>query len=312
MNSHKNARTTFEGRKLLIERIAALGLKPAAQAAGISERTARKWLRQFKECGAQGLLDRSSRPMKTRTSINAHLAERIERLRRHRMPMRRIAQVVGRSVATVSRLLAGLGLSSLKALDPVELVVRYERETPGELLHMDTKKLGRIVRPSHRVTGNRKDSVDGAGWEFAHVAIDDHSRASYVQMYANERKETVVEFLKATVAHYKALGVTIKRLLTDNGSAYRSRLFAKACQALGINHTFTRPYRPQTNGKAERFIQTCLREWAYGRRWANSAERTAWLPAFLAYYNARRPHSALGYKPPASRLGGNNLLQLNN
>ncbi|MDP3310448.1 MAG: IS481 family transposase [Polaromonas sp.] len=312
MNSHKNARTTFEGRKLLIERIAVMGLMPAAEAAGISARTARKWRNRFEEHGVQGLLDRSSRPARTRSTLDGGMNERIERLRRQRMPMRRIAAVVGLSVATVSRLLARLGLSRLKALDPVEPVVRYEREAPGELLHMDTKKLGRIVRPSHRVTADRRDSVEGAGWEFAHVAIDDHSRASYVQMYANERKETVVEFLKATVAHYKALGVTIKRLLTDNGSAYRSRLFAKACQALGIKHTFTRPYRPQTNGKAERFIQTCLREWAYGRIWANSAERIDWLPSFLAYYNTRRPHSALGYKPPASRLGGNNLLQLNN
>ena len=225
--------------------------------------------------------------------------------------MRRIAAVVGRSVATISRLLAKLGLSSLKALDPVTPVVRYEREAPGELLHMDTKKLGRIVRPSHRVTGDRRDSVDGAGWEFAHVAIDDHSRASFVQMYDDERKNSAVEFLKAMVAHYRALGVNVKRLLTDNGSAYRSTLFNKTCQALGIKHMFTKPYRPQTNGKAERFIQTCLREWAYGRIWRNSAERTAWLPSFLAYYNARRPHSALGDKPPASRLGGKNPLQLN-
>jgi transposase InsO family protein len=176
---------------------------------------------------------------------------------------------------------------------------------------MDTKKLGRIVRPSHRVTGDRRDTVDGAGWEFAHVAIDDHSRCGFVQMHTDERKESAVQALKAAVAHYAALGVKVKRLLTDNGSAYRSKLFAKTCQALGIKHTFTRPYRPQTNGKAERFIQTCLREWAYGRIWSNSAERTHWLPAFLAYYNARRPHSALGYKPPASRLGGKNLLQLN-
>jgi transposase InsO family protein len=153
--------------------------------------------------------------------------------------------------------------------------------------------------------------VRGAGWEFAHVAIDDHSRAGFVKMYANERKESVVEFLKATVAHYEALGVKIKRLITDNGPAYRSVLFNRTCQALGIKHTFTKPYRPQTNGKAERFIQTCLREWAYGRSWSHSQERTAWLPAFLAYYNARRPHSALGYKPPASRLGQTNLLQLN-
>jgi transposase InsO family protein len=227
------------------------------------------------------------------------------------MPMRRIATVVGRSPATISRFLAALGLSSLKALEPAQAAVRYEREAPGELLHMDTKKLGRIEREGHRINGDRTTRVRGAGWEFAHVAIDDHSRAGFVQMHCDERKDSAVEFLKAAVAHYAALGVRIKRLLTDNGSAYRSRLFAKTCQALGIKHTFTKPYRPQTNGKAERFIQTCLREWAYGRSWAHSNERTAWLPAFLAYYNARRPHSALGYKPPASRLGHANLLQLN-
>ncbi len=312
MNSHKNARLTIEGRKLLIERIAVMGLIPAAEAAGISRQTARKWQRRFEEGGQEALRDRNSRPRRTRSTVDCELAQRIEQLRRARMPMRRIAAVVGRSVATVSRFLAGLGLSSLKALEPVQPIVRYEREAPGELLHMDTKKLGRIELVGHRITGDRTERGRGAGWEFAHVAIDDHSRAGFVQMRSDERKESVVDFLKATVAHYKALGVTIKRLLTDNGSAYRSKLFAKTCQALGIRHTFTKPYRPQTNGKAERFIQTCLREWAYGRTWSNSAERTDWLPAFLTYYNARRPHSALGYKPPASRLGGKNLLQLNN
>ena len=311
MNSHKNARLTFEGRKLLIERIAVLGLVAAAQACGISARTARKWQQRFEGQGLDGLYDRSSRPRRTRSTIGAELAQRVERLRRARMPMRAISAQVGRSVATVSRFLAGLGLSSLKALEPRVPVLRYEREAPGELLHMDTKKLGRIVRPGHRVTGDPRDSVTGAGWEFAHVAIDDHSRAGFVQMHSDERKGSAVEFLKAAVAHYAALGVKIERLITDNGSAYRSQIFNKTCQALGIRHTFTRPYRPQTNGKAERFIQTCLREWAYGRIWATSEERTAWLPAFLSYYNARRPHSALGYKPPASRLAGNNLLQLN-
>jgi transposase InsO family protein len=311
MNSHKNARTTFEGRKLLMDRIAVLGLTPAAEAAGISTRTARKWLKRFEEFGPEGLPDRSSRPLRTRTTMDTQLAQRIEQLRRARMPMRRIAAVVGRSVATISRVLAGLGLSSLKALEPPAPVVRYEHDAPGELLHMDTKKLGRIEATGHRATGNPRDRTRGAGWEFAHVAIDDHSRVSFVQMHGDERKASAIEFLQAAVAHYAALGVKIKRLLTDNGSAYRSVLFNKTCQALGIKHTFTRPYRPQTNGKAERFIQTCLREWAYGRVWLNSRERTAWLPAFLAYYNARRPHSALGYKPPASRLNRNNLLQLN-
>jgi transposase InsO family protein len=311
MNSHKNARLTFEGRKLLIERIAAMGLVPAAQAAGISPRTACKWRSRFELLGLDGLIDRTSRPLRTRSTIDAQLALRIERLRRKRMPMRRIAQIVGRSVATISRVLAQLNLSSLKAIDPKEPVVRYEHEAPGDLLHMDMKKLGRIAAPGHRVTGNPRDHTRGVGWEVAHVAIDDHSRVGFVQMHPDETRPSVIAFLEATVAHYKALGVTIKRLMTDNGPAYRSQLFARACQALGIKHTFTRHYRPQTNGKAERFIQTCLREWAYGRIWAHSEERTSWLPAFLAYYNTRRPHSALGYKPPASRIAGNNLLQLN-
>jgi transposase InsO family protein len=311
MNSHKNARLTFEGRKLLIERIAVMGLMPAAEAAGISVRTARKWRDRYDTLGLEGLMDRCSRPVKTRSTIGAVLSQRIEQLRRARMPMRRIAVVVGRSVATISRHLAKLGLSSLKVLDPVKPVVRYERDAPGELLHMDTKKLGRIAAPGHRVTGDRRDHVRGAGWEVAHVAIDDHSRVGFVQVLPDEKKLSAVDFLKAAVMHYQTLGVTIKRLLTDNGPAYRSQLFARTCQALGIKHAFTRHYRPQTNGKAERFIQTCLREWAYGRVWTHSNERTAWLPAFLSFYNTRRPHSALGYKPPASRLGGNNLLQLN-
>ena len=311
MNTHKNARLSFEGRKLLIERIETIGLVPAAEAAGTSPRTARKWYARYKHEGLAGLMDRSSRPHKTRCAVDGETRQRIERLRRNRMPMRRIAGLVHLSVATVSRVLARLGLSSLGAIAPKQPVVRYEREAPGELLHMDTKKLARIVRPGHRVTGDLRDTVVGAGWEVAHVAIDDHSRVGFVQMYADETKLSAVAFLKAAVAHYAALGVRIKRLITDNGSAYRSRLFARTCKALGIKHAFTRPYRPQTNGKAERFIQTCLREWAYGRVWANSAERTAWLPAFLRYYNTRRPHSALGNKPPASRLCGNNVLQLN-
>lgn len=228
------------------------------------------------------------------------------------MPMRRIAAVVGRSVASISRHLHVLGLSSLRALDPIPPVVRYEHAAPGDLLHMDTKKLGRIAAPGHRMTRDPRDHTRGAGWEVAHVAIDDHSRVGFVRVLPDEKQHSAVAFLQQAVAHYRALGVTIKRLITDNGSAYRSRLFARACQDLGIRHRFTRHYRPQTNGKAERFIQTCLREWAYGRLWTHSHERTARLPDFLAYYNTRRPHSALGYKPPASRLNDNNLLKLDN
>jgi transposase InsO family protein len=311
VNVHKNARLTIEGRKLLVGRIAMMGLTAAAEAAGVSLGTARKWLRRFEQEGLEGLVDRSSRPSRTRTTVDQALQRTIEQLRRLRMPMRRIAELVGRSISTVSRWLARLGLSSLKALDPVRPAMRYEHAAPGEMLHMDTKKLGRIVRPGHRISGDRRDTVDGAGWEFAHVAIDDHSRAGFVQMHVDERKDSATAFLETTVARFAAQGVTIKRLLTDNGPAYRSRPFNKACQALGIKHTYTRPYTPQTNGKAERFIQTCLREWAYGRLWQNSSERTSWLPAFLDYYNNRRAHSALGYRPPASRLGGNNLLTIN-
>ena len=310
MNSHKNARTTYEGRKLLIARIGAIGLMPAASAAGISPRSARKWLGRYAAEGEAGLWDRSSRPHKTRSTGDAALLDRVAGLRRRRLPMRLIALSVGRSLATICRWLADLGLSSLKALDPAAPTVRYEHAAPGDLLHLDTKKLGRIERPAHRVTGNRRDTVDGAGWEFAHVAIDDHSRVAFVQIHPDERKNSAIAFLQAAVSHYAALGVTIRRLLTDNGSAYRSLAFARTCQALGIKHGFTRPYRPQTNGKAERFIQTCLREWAYARSYANSAERTVWLPTFMAYYNTRRPHSALNYRPPASRISGYNLLQL--
>jgi len=286
-----------------IERIRVSGLTAAAEAAGVSLRTARKWLERFRLGGPGALADRSSRPRRVRNSLDDVVLGSIERLRRLRMPMRRIAELVGRSVSTISRVLDRLGLSSLKALYPVRPIVRYEHVAPGEMLHIDTKKLGRIVRPSHRVTGDRRDSVDGAGWEFAHVAIDDHSRAGFVQMHADERKSSAIEFLKASVAHYAAHGVTIKRLLTDNGSAYRSKLFSNTCQALGIKHSFTRPYTPQTNGKAERFIQTCLREWVYGRIWHNSQERTSWLPVFLDYYNNRRAHSALGYRPSRLQTG---------
>ena len=172
--------------------------------------------------------------------------------------------------------------------------------------------MARIVRPAHRITGALKDPVVGAGWAFSHVAIDDHIRTGFVQIHADERKGSAVDILNAAVPHYAVLGVKIERLLIDNGSAYRSRLLNQICHARGIRHTFTRPYRPQTNGKAERFIQTCLMEWEYGRTWANSAERTAWLSSFLSYCNARGSHSASEYKPPASRLAGNNLLQFDN
>jgi transposase InsO family protein len=310
MNSHKNARLTLEGRKLLIRRINAEGLIPAAEAAGISLRTARKWQARFLQEGCAGLADRSSRPQHTRSRVDPPLAQRIEQLRRARMPMRSIAALVGLSVSTVSRFLASIGLSRLKALEPPGVpVLRYEHKAPGDLLHLDTKKLGRFHCPGRHVAGGRRSR--GAGWELAHVAIDDYSRVGFVQIRPDEREDTTVAFLLAAIAHYAAQGIRIRRILTDNGPSYRSKLFAEACQLLGIKHRFTRPYRPQTNGKAERFIQTCLREWAYGRIWQSSEQRNASLPAFIDYYNFRRPHSALAYQPPGSRINGNNLLQLN-
>jgi transposase len=233
MNSHKNARLTLEGHKLLIKRSQTQGLTAAAEAAAVSLRTARKWLKRFRLEGYNGLIDRKSRPHRTRCRIPAPLAQRVERLRRERMPMRSIAAIVGLSLATVSRFLARLGLSSLKALEPRPAVIRYEHAAPGDLLHLDTKKLARFQRVGHRITNNRYVKSHGAGWEFAHVAIDDHSRVGFVQIRPDEREDSAVAFLRAAWAHYGALGIRIRRILTDNGSAYRSRLFAKTCQLVG-------------------------------------------------------------------------------
>jgi transposase InsO family protein len=236
----------------------------------------------------------------------------IVELRRKRLTQARIAIALGVSASTVSRLLARAGLSHLRDLDPVEPVVRYEHERPGDLIHIDTKKLGRIERPSHRVTGNRRDSVDGAGWEFLFVAVDDHARVGFTDMYPDERKASAVQFLRTTVAYFKSLGVTVRRLLTDNGSAFRSKDFAKACQQLGLKHQFTQAYRPQTNGKAERFIQSALREWAYGFTYQNSGQRTEALDAWIHHYNWHRPHQGIHGVAPMTRLSSsrNNLLTL--
>ena len=311
MNVHKNARLTPNGRIHLIELIDRAGLKAAAAATGLSSRTVAKW-RDRETCeGVAGLVDHSSRPRRLRAPITEAKRERIVRLRRRRCTMRTIAVRVGVSMATVSRVLANAGCSRLPALDPAPPVRRYEHAAPGDLLHLDTKKLGRIVRPGHRVTGDPRDSVDGAGWEATHVAIDDHSRVAFAQVLHDEGKHSAVAFLRTVVACYAALGVTIRRLLTDNGSAYRSKLFAQTCQTMGIKHSFTRPYTPRTNGKAERFIQTILREWAYVRSYRNSAHRTQALQPWLSHYNLRRTHSALGHRPPISRISMNNLLQLN-
>ena len=229
------------------------------------------------------------------------------------MTQAHIARSVGVSESTVSRVLARAGLSRLDDLEPAEPVRRYEHERPGDLLHIDTKKLGRIERPGHRVTGNRRDSVDGAGWEMLFVAVDDHACIAFTAMHPDEKTPQAVQFLREAVAYYAGLGITVRRVLTDNGSAFRSRDFARACTQLGIKQKFTRAYRPQTNGKAERFIQSALREWAYGWIYQNSEQRTRALASWQHHYNWHRPHSGIGDAAPMSRLnpsGRNNLLTL--
>ncbi|MEO3715926.1 IS481 family transposase [Roseateles flavus] len=316
MNSHKHARLTYARRIEMVKQMTTGGLNApeAAAAQGVTAPTARKWLGRYLAGGEAALGDASSRPAHSPRSIDPAKALLIVELRRRRMLQSNIARSVGVSASTVSRVLARAGLSKLSDLEPAQPVVRYEREAPGELLHMDTKKLGRIVRPSHRVTGNRRDSVDGAGWETLFVAIDDHARLAFTAMHPDEKKVQAVLFLRTAVAYYARMGVCVQRLLTDNGSAFRSREFRQACLELGIKHSFTKPYRPQTNGKAERFIQSALREWAYGWTYQNSAQRTEALAQWQHHYNCHRPHSGIGGLPPISRLSssGNNLLTLHN
>lgn len=314
MNSHKHARLTYARRLEMVKQMTECGFSAsqAAGAHGVTAPTARKWLGRYLTGGESALADASSRPAYSPRTIEPAKALLIVELRRRRMLQARIAQSVGVSASTVSRVLARAGLSKLSDMEPADPVVRYEHEAPGELLHIDTKKLGRIVRPSHRVTGNRRDSVNGAGWETLFVAIDDHARLAFTAMHPDEKTEQAVRFLRNAVAYYARLGVSVKRLLSDNGAAFRSREFRRTCQELGIKHTFTRPYRPQTNGKAERFIQSALREWAYGWTYQNSEHRTQALASWQHHYNCHRPHSAIGGLPPISRLTPprNNLLTL--
>jgi transposase InsO family protein len=315
MNVHKNARLTPRGRERIVELVAS-GQKPEAvsEAVGVCPRTVRKWVDRYRCEGLVGLQDRSSRPHRLRQPTPQAVIEKVEQLRRQRWTGKQIAAEVGISPATVSRVLRRLGLNKLSALEP-EPVRRYERENPGELIHLDIKKLGKIGSVGHRIVGRRTGVVNrhlGIGWEFVHVCIDDASRIAFSRVMTDERKASAVAFLKAAVAYYASLGVKIERVMTDNGSCYRSRAFGRACKQLGLRHIFTKPYTPKTNGKAERFIQTSLREWAYARAYNTSDERTAELPRWLHRYNWHRPHSSIGSMPPISRLGlaGNNLLRL--
>jgi transposase InsO family protein len=313
MKLHGNARTCPKSRKLLVERILgeSWSLTEAAEAAGVSERTAGKWVARFKAEGDTGLLDRSSAPRRIPSRTPADRVEAIKALRKLRMTAAEIAELLGMALSTVSLWLKRIGLGKRSRLDPPEPPNRYERRHPGELLHLDIKKLGRVRGAGHRVTANRasqrKTRRDGrrtgvAGWEFVHVAVDDHSRLAYVEVLADERAETALGFLRRALAWFAERGVIVRRLLTDNGSCYRRSFHSVVCSELGLKHTYTRPYRPRTNGKAERFIQTLINAWAYGRIYASSAERTAQLQPWLNHYNYRRPHSALGHRPPASRL----------
>jgi transposase InsO family protein len=296
-------------RDLVEERCTPAG---AGAQAGVSAATARKWLGRYLSGGEAALRDRSSRPRVSPRSISPSKALAIVELRRRRLTQARIAASLGVSKSTVGRVLARHGLSRLRDLEPCEPVMRYEHAHPGDLVHIDTKKLGRIERMGHRVTGDRRDTVDHAGWEFLFVAIDDHARLALTELYPNERQTSAVQFLNNTVAYFRYMGVRVRRVLTDNGSAFRSKRFAQACQRLGLKHSFTRPYRPQTNGKAERFIQSALREWAYGIPYHHSSERQAMLERWTHHYNWHRPHMGIKGLAPAARLAQsrNNLLTL--
>ena len=314
MNTHKNARLTYARRMQLVRSILDQDLDPALAAAeqGVSVPTAKKWLGRFLAEGEAGLVDRSSRPGRSPRSINPSTALLIVELRKRLLVQARIARSVGVSVATVSRVLKRAGISKLSDLMPAEPIVRYEHASPGDLLHIDTKKLGRIERLGHRITGDPRDNTNGAGWEFLFVGIDDHARLGFTKMYRRECSHNAVAFLRAAVAYFASLSVTVRRVLTDNGSIFRSKRFRNACRRFGIRHSFTRPYRPQTNGKAERFNQSALREWAYGIPYNHSSERIAMLERWIHHYNWHRPHQGIGGHAPVSRLGRsqNNLLQL--
>jgi transposase InsO family protein len=315
MDSHKNAPLTPLGRERLVKMVLS-GQPPKAvsRAQGVCLKTVNKWVERFEQEGLAGLQDRSSRPHRLRQPTPQPIVERIESLRRQRMPGKEIAAQVGVSPATVSRVLQRLGLNKLSALAPAEPPRRYERERPGEIIHIDIKKLGRFDKAGHRVRGERREEWRnrGAGWEFVHVAIDDASRIAFSRIMKTERKTCAIAFLKAAVAYYKSLGITVERVMTDNGSCYRAGSFRRTCKRLGLRHIYTRPYTPRTNGKAERFIQTALREWAYAKAYDTSRQRAGELPLWLHRYNWHRPHGSIGHRPPISRLGltDDNLLRL--
>jgi transposase InsO family protein len=317
MQVHARAPLSPIGRRRVVDRVRAKtwSVTAAAEAAGVTERTIYRWLARFREHGQPGLVDRRPiarcQPRKTRADRVAAICA----LRRLHMTGAEIAEILLMPLSTVSAVLAREGLGKRSRLMPIEPPNRYERKAPGELVHIDIKKLGRIVVPGHAVTGNRRQRADRirvgsptgrpvgtAGWEFVHVAIDDYSRLAYAEVLPDETASSAIAFLRRALAFFARHGIQVQRVMTDNGSAYRAHKHRLACHQLGLKHLFTRPYRPRTNGKAERFIQTLTRKWAHGRLYANSAERTAALDAWLDHYNYTRPHGSLGHKPPGSRL----------
>ena len=315
MQLHANARTCPNSRALIARRVLEQGwsLAAAAEAAGVSERTAAKWVRRFRLEGRAGLCDRSSAPRRRPRRIPPQRIEAIRALRKLRLTAAEIAELLGMALSTVSRWLRRIGLGKRSRLSPPEPPNRYERARPGELVHVDVKKLGRFGHPGHRALGRGRpgrltqttDKGRGrgvVGWDFVHVCVDDATRLAYVEVLADERGATAAAFLRRAVAWLSERGIKTERVMSDNGSCYVSRDHTQAVRELGLRHLRTRPYRPRTNGKAERFIQTLQNEWAYGRIYASSAERRAQLGAWLNHYNYRRPHSSLSHRPPAARL----------
>jgi transposase InsO family protein len=313
MDYHHNARLTVHSREQLVRTVlqGEVTLKSAAADFKVSRQTAAKWVRRFRQGTAAALQDLSSRPHRSPRTTSTQVASRVETLRRERWTGVRIAQATGLSRATVSRILTRLKLNTPQPLEPPIPIVRYEHPTPGDLLHIDIKKLARIVKPGHRITGNPLDETRGAGWEFLYVAVDDHSRIAFTAMLPDEKALSSCRFLRQAVAYFSRLGITVRRVMTDNGPCFYANRFARTCRKLQLKHIRTRIYTPRTNGKAERFIQTAIREWAYARLYQNSAERLSCLYPWTHLYNWHRPHASLDQKPPISRSGldVNNLLR---
>ena len=320
MELHANAALSLKNRRQLCRRVVEEGwtVIEAAGAAEVSVRCARKWVGRYRAEGELGLLDRSSAPSSIPHRTSEQRVEVIAALRRVRMTGPEIAELLGMACSTVSGILKRIELGKLSRLEPPEPPNRYERRHAGELLHIDVKKLGRIQRGAgHRITGQKHTHSSAGpggryrrtvGWECVHVCVDDHTRLAHAQVMADEKATSAIAFLRSAVAFYASYGINVRAVMTDNGAAYISVIHALACRALGIRHIRIRPRRPRTNGKAERFIRTMLREWAYGAIYASSNERTLALSGWLERYNTRRPHGSLGHKPPITRLTRTNLL----